>query len=98
MKLLESFYKKDVRALSKIISAIENNQNGVQDILGELFPKAAKAVRIGITGPPGAGKSTLVNGLTHEFLKNQKKVGILAYINEHQNLFFLNIIILKPKR
>jgi len=78
MKLLESFYKKEVRALSKIISAIENHQNGVQDILGELFPKAAKAVRIGITGPPGAGKSTLVNGLTHEFLKNQKKVGILA--------------------
>ncbi len=78
MKLLDSFYKKDIRALSKIISAIENNQNGVQDILGELFPKSAQAIRIGITGPPGAGKSTLVNGLAHLFLKNQKRVGILA--------------------
>lgn len=78
MKLLEQFYKKDIRALSKIISAIENNQNGVQKILGELFPKAKSAVRIGITGPPGAGKSTLVNGLAHQFLKEQKKVGILA--------------------
>ncbi len=78
MKLLGSFYKKDVRALSKIISAIENNQNGVQEILGELFPKSATAIRIGITGPPGAGKSTLVNGLAHQFLKDQKKIGILA--------------------
>lgn len=78
MKLLERFYQKDIRALSKIISAIENNQNGVQNILGELFPKAASAIRIGITGPPGAGKSTLVSGLTHQFLKYQKKAGILA--------------------
>src|SRR5574341_2300131 len=78
MKLLEQFYQKDIRALSKIISAIENDQNGVQNILGELFPKAAKAMRIGMTGPPGAGKSTLVNGLTHQFLKYQKKAGILA--------------------
>ncbi len=78
MNLLDSFYKKDIRSLSKIISAIENNQNGVQDILGELFQKASKAVRIGITGPPGAGKSTLVNGLVHQFLKGEKKVGILA--------------------
>ena len=78
MKLLDSFYKKDVRALSKIISAIENNQNGVQEILSELFPKSAKAVRIGITGPPGAGKSTLVNGLAHQFLNSGKQIGILA--------------------
>ncbi len=78
MKLLERFNRQDVRALSKIISAIEDHQNGIQKVLGELYPQAGAAIRIGITGPPGAGKSTLVNGLTHQLLKNQKKVGILA--------------------
>jgi len=78
MSLLDKFNQKDIRALSKIISAIEDNQIGVQKILGELYPKAGSAVRIGITGPPGAGKSTLVNGLAHLFLKHGKKVGVLA--------------------
>lgn len=78
MNLLERFYKQEILALSKIISAIEDNDNGIQDVLGKIYPKAAAAVRIGITGPPGAGKSTLVNGLAHQFLKTQKKVGILA--------------------
>ena len=78
MSLLERFNDGDVRALSKIISAVENNQNGIQKILGELYPKAFSSIRIGITGPPGAGKSTIVNGLAHQYLKSNKKVGILA--------------------
>jgi LAO/AO transport system kinase len=78
MTVLEKFYQGDKRALSKVISFIENRQNGYRDILAELYSKAGKAVRIGITGPPGAGKSTLVNRLIHQFLDKGLKVGIIA--------------------
>jgi LAO/AO transport system kinase len=78
MTVLEKFYQGDKRALSKVISFVENRQNGYRDILGELYSKAGEAIRIGITGPPGAGKSTLVNRLTHLFLNNNLKVGIIA--------------------
>lgn len=76
--LLARFYDGNVRALSRIISRIEDNSPGFQEILGELHQHAGHALRIGVTGPPGAGKSTLVNGLAKRFLKRGKRVGIIA--------------------
>ena len=78
MVSLEKFYNGNVRALSQLISAIEYQQNGIHKTLGEIFPKAAGSTKIGITGPPGAGKSTLVNSLVHKFIDSGNKVGILA--------------------
>ena len=78
MVSLEKFYDGNVRALSQLISAIEYQQNGIHKTLGEIFPKAAGSTKIGITGPPGAGKSTLVNSLVHKFIDSGSKVGILA--------------------
>lgn len=79
MTVLERFQQGDLRALSKIISHIENRENGYRDLLAKLYQmQSGKAVRIGVTGPPGAGKSTLVNGLIHEFLDTGKKVGVVA--------------------
>lgn len=78
MTLLEKFYQGDIRALSRIISFIENREEGYRRLLANLYKKADNAIRIGITGPPGAGKSTLVNSLIHKFLKNGKKVGVIA--------------------
>ncbi len=78
MVSLDKFYKGNIRALSQLISAIEYQQNGVHKTLGEIFPKAASSIKIGITGPPGAGKSTLVNSLAHQFIDSGSKVGILA--------------------
>lgn len=78
MTLLEKFYKGDKRALSKIISYIENREDGYRDLLGELYKNSGNSIRLGITGPPGAGKSTLVNALIRQFLKDDKKVGIIA--------------------
>jgi len=78
MDILEQFYNGDIRALSKVISFVENQQVGYRELLGELYKKVGHSLRVGITGPPGAGKSTLVNALTHEFLRTGKKVGIVA--------------------
>lgn len=78
MTLLERFEEGNIRALSKIISFVENRSEGYQELLGRLYPKSGQSLRIGITGPPGAGKSTLVNRLATLFTKQGKKLGIIA--------------------
>jgi LAO/AO transport system kinase len=76
--LLDRFQQGEIRALSRVISLVEDRSDGYRDLLGQLYKDVGHALRIGITGPPGAGKSTLVNCLTHEFLKSGKRVGIVA--------------------
>lgn len=78
MTVLERFYEGDIRALSRLISHVENRSDGYLDVLSLLYQKVGGAVRIGITGPPGAGKSTLVNGLAHRLLAEGRKVGVIA--------------------
>jgi LAO/AO transport system kinase len=78
MSLIERFKNKDRRALSRIISYVENREEGYQQALAHLFPDSGKAYKIGITGPPGAGKSTLVDRITEDILKDGKTVAIIA--------------------
>jgi LAO/AO transport system kinase len=78
MTLLERFYQGDKIALSKIISYVENQSSEYRQVLARLYPKSGKAYRIGFTGPPGAGKSTIVDKLTSFLVKENKKVGIIA--------------------
>ncbi|RKX21584.1 MAG: methylmalonyl Co-A mutase-associated GTPase MeaB [Candidatus Zixiibacteriota bacterium] len=78
MTVLEKFYQGDVRALSKVISFVENRKDGYQELLGKLYLKAGNAVRIGVTGPPGAGKSTLVNRILNKLVGIDKKIGVVA--------------------
>jgi LAO/AO transport system kinase len=75
---LKRFFQGDIRALSRIISLIEDQDYGYQELLGKLYHQTGHSLRIGITGPPGAGKSSLVNCLTGQFLNAGKKVGIIA--------------------
>ena len=78
MSVLDRFFEGDILALSRIISHIENRADGYREVLGALYEKSGRSVRIGITGPPGAGKSTIVNGLVQEFLGGGNKVGVVA--------------------
>jgi len=78
MTLLERFERGDIRALSRLISHIENRDTDFQKLLGRLYHRAGRSVRIGVTGPPGAGKSTLVNSLARLCLEDSQSVGIIA--------------------
>jgi LAO/AO transport system kinase len=68
----------DVRALARAISTVENRAPGWSDLLKALFPHSGKARVLGLTGPPGAGKSTLVDHLARLYRKQNRTVGIVA--------------------
>lgn len=68
----------DPRALARAISAVENGAPQSAGLLKALFPYSGKARVIGITGSPGAGKSTLVDQLAREYRRQGKMVGIIA--------------------
>jgi len=78
MSLLERFFQKDEVALSKLISLVENQVAGYSKILSTIYSRAGKAYRIGITGPPGAGKSTIVDKLSSNLIKGGNELGIIA--------------------
>jgi LAO/AO transport system kinase len=68
----------DARALARAISTVENRSPGWLHLLKSLFPHSGKARVIGITGAPGAGKSTLVDQLARLYRKQDRSVGIIA--------------------
>lgn len=75
---VESYSKGDVRALGKLISAAEDREPGIALVLSGLFPKVGKSKVLGITGPPGAGKSTLIAGFVRLIREAKKTVAIVA--------------------
>ena len=68
----------DARALARAISTVENRSPGWSDLLKSLFPHTGKARVLGITGAPGAGKSTLVDQLARFYRKQDRSLGIIA--------------------
>ena len=75
---MESFFDGNIVALAKVISHIENRGPETDKIMAELYRKTGRAFTIGITGPPGAGKSTIVDKLCALFVKRGQSVGVIA--------------------
>jgi LAO/AO transport system kinase len=68
----------DLRALARAATLVENQSAAGRELLSVLFPQTGRAMIIGVTGPPGAGKSTLVDQFTRVLRANSKTVGIIA--------------------
>jgi LAO/AO transport system kinase len=78
LKLTESLFDGDRRAAARIISMLEDDAPEAREIIRIIYPKTGNAHVIGITGPPGAGKSTLVDKLTRAARAAGKTVGVVA--------------------
>jgi LAO/AO transport system kinase len=77
--LLEGLKQRDPRAIGRAISLVENGDPGAEIILSSLDEQSiSEATLLGITGPPGAGKSTLTNAIISELRNRNERIGIIA--------------------
>jgi GTPase len=75
---IEQLRAGDARALARAISVVENHSPGWSELLKAIFPYSGHARILGLTGPPGAGKSTLVDQLARYYRKEGQSIGIIA--------------------
>jgi LAO/AO transport system kinase len=76
--LAERLIAGDKRALARAITLIENDDPAGWELVREVFPRTGKARIVGLTGPPGVGKSTLIGALTAEMRKADRQVAVLS--------------------
>ncbi|MGV9102696.1 MAG: methylmalonyl Co-A mutase-associated GTPase MeaB [Promethearchaeia archaeon] len=77
-KLVKGVLNGEQRALARLITLIENEEPIAHDALSQLYGHTGEAHIVGVTGPPGSGKSTLVNKLTTVYRERGKTVGIIC--------------------
>ena len=78
LELVAQLRDGDVRALARAVSLVENGAPEATSVLSECFPNTGRALRVGVTGAPGAGKSTLVDRLARAWRAAGKRVGVIA--------------------
>ncbi|MDP7264591.1 MAG: methylmalonyl Co-A mutase-associated GTPase MeaB [Candidatus Thermoplasmatota archaeon] len=78
MEIVDRLLEGDRRAMARLMSHVENSSAHAKEALALIYPHTGRAHIIGITGPPGAGKSTLVEKLALEYRKLDRKIGIIA--------------------
>jgi LAO/AO transport system kinase len=77
-QLVDRLLERNAGAASRLMSVVENRGEGYDEAMRLIAPHTGRAYLIGITGPPGAGKSTLVNRLIKHFRADGKTVGVIA--------------------
>ena len=78
MDLVKGLFEGSRLALARSITAVENEYENAIDIMKAIYPKTGNARILGITGAPGAGKSTLTDKVVKHYLDQGKKIGIVA--------------------
>jgi len=78
MNLVDGVLKGNIRDIARLISVVENELPEATNAMQEIFPHTGNAYTVGFTGPPGAGKSTLVDKVTLHLCRLGKKIGIVA--------------------
>ena len=76
--LAEGVRNGDTRALARAISLVENSDPLAYELVRELYPETGRAYAVGITGPPGVGKSSLISGLVRHIRKQERTVGVVS--------------------
>ncbi len=76
--IIQRLFSGDRQAIAQVISIVENDHPKAHPLLREIYPNTGSAYRIGITGPPGAGKSTITNKLARLYREKNLNVGIIA--------------------
>ena len=77
-KFVDQIRSNNQIAISKAITSVESGDILNKSFLDEIYKYSTSSLRIGITGPPGAGKSTLTDKLIDKFLQSNKSVGVIA--------------------
>jgi len=77
-RFLEKLFNGDPRSVARAITRVENGSTGAAELMKAVFPKTGNATIIGITGAPGAGKSSLVDKLALHYKEKGEKIGIVC--------------------
>ncbi len=78
MEMVERVLGGDRRALARLVTLIENEAPEAREFLAQLYPQSGRAQIVGVTGSPGAGKSTLVTQICRELRQRDLQVGVVA--------------------